>query len=47
MGFFETIPQLVATSSAFQLSSEIISNDTLRIFVFALIGGISCGFFML
>lgn len=44
MGLFETLPQVSATSSAFTLSSEIVSADTLNIFVFALIGGIIVGF---
>lgn len=43
MGFFESLPQISATSSAFTLTSEIISADTLNIFVWAIVSGISCG----
>jgi len=44
MGFFERVPAVNSTSSAFTLSSEIVSADTLNIFIFALIGGLSIGF---
>lgn len=45
MGFFETLPQISATSSAFTLTSEIVSADTLNIFIFAIISGVSVGVF--
>lgn len=44
---FLQVPQLSATSTFFTgvyaLSSEIVSQDTLQIFIFAIIGGIVCG----
>jgi len=44
MGFFETVPQINSTSSPFTLTSEIVSADSLNIFIFALIAGLSVGF---
>lgn len=40
---FLSVPQLNATSTALSLTSEIISEDTLSIFVWAIISGIIVG----
>jgi len=47
MGLFETVPQLFSSSTAFTgsstLTSEIVSADSLNIFIWAIVSGLSVG----